>query len=265
MMTSRPMTGVVSLRDPIDAPIVLISGAGGTLGRAIAAAVAGRDARLILTDRSMDDLSAWSDEVADRTLLSVPADLRQAAALDEIVSAVRDVGGLDAFVNSAGVEGPVGRAEAISAEAISDTFDVNVFAAFRMLGALVPALRRRGGGRIVNVASGAGLAGVGFLAAYSASKHALVGLTRSLAREVAPDGISVNAVCPGFIESPMMQRLESALAEIGPTSSAAYETMIPAGRYAKPSEIAEVVAYLALEAPTYLTGAAIPVDGGFRA
>lgn len=180
-------------------------------------------------------------------------------------AAVRQVGRVDAYVNSAGVEGPVGRVELLSPDAISDTFDVNVLAAFRMLAALVPAFRRRGGGRVVNVASGAGLAGVGFLAPYSASKHALVGLTRSFAREVAADGISVNAVCPGFIQSPMMQRLEVALGKIVPTSSSAYSAAIPAGRYAEPREVAEVVAYLALEAPTYLTGTAIPVDGGLRA
>ena len=102
------------------------------------------------------------------------------------------------------------------------------------------------------------------MAAYSSSKHALVGLTRSLAREVARYGISANAVCPGCIESPMMERIEDDLAAITGVS-ASFADAIPAGRYATPQEVAGLVTYLALDAPPYLTGAALVIDGGLRA
>jgi NAD(P)-dependent dehydrogenase (short-subunit alcohol dehydrogenase family) len=124
--------------------------------------------------------------------------------------------------------------------------------------ALVPGLRERGGGRIVNLASGAGLAGAELMTVYSASKHAVVGLSRTAARELAPYGIAVNALCPGCVESPMMSRVEQA-------AGGSFVDAIPAGRYATTEEIADVAAYLALEAPPYLTGAAIVVDGALRA
>jgi NAD(P)-dependent dehydrogenase (short-subunit alcohol dehydrogenase family) len=130
--------------------------------------------------------------------------------------------------------------------------------------ALIPHFKAAGAGRIINIASGAGLAGSEFMAAYSSSKHALIGLTRSAARELAPYGVPVNAVCPGVIESPMMDRIERSLEGLtGRVSS--FESAVPMGRYAQPAEVANLVTYLAIDAPLYLTGAALVIDGALRA
>ena len=153
--------------------------------------------------------------------------------------------------------------ETLQMEQFCEVFEVNVFAAARLLQAVLPVFRRQQLGRIVNIASGSGLVGTEYMSSYSASKHALIGLTRSVAREVAADGISVNAVCPGPIDSPMMQRIEGKYAR-ATGHGLSYTAQIPVGRYARPKEVAEVIAYFAVDAPTYLTGQAIVVDGGLR-
>jgi NAD(P)-dependent dehydrogenase (short-subunit alcohol dehydrogenase family) len=246
---------------------VLVAGAAGRLGTAVAKEIALRGAPLVLTDMRRESLDAVSREL-DRGCVkaAIAADCRDQEAVEELVrSAAELAGGVAAVVNAAGIEGPVGPFEELDLRAVVDVYEINVFAVFALLKALVPHMRRRGRGRIVNVASGAGLSGSEAMAAYSSSKHALVGLTRSLARELAPAGISVNAVCPGCIESPMMDRIESALAGIRGEQDASFVSSIPAERYARPQEIANVIAYLALEAPVYLTGAALLVDGGLYA
>jgi NAD(P)-dependent dehydrogenase (short-subunit alcohol dehydrogenase family) len=103
------------------------------------------------------------------------------------------------------------------------------------------------------------------MAAYSASKHAVLGLTRSMAQETAAVGIPINAVCPGCVDSPMMGRIEARLGALGGGEPASFVGSIPMRRYADPSEVGEAVAWLALEAPRYVTGSAMVIDGGLRA
>jgi 3-oxoacyl-[acyl-carrier protein] reductase len=212
---------------------VLVTGAAGTIGAAVAAAVEARGGEAVRSDLPETDVTR--DEDVERL--------------------VREAGAVDACVNAFGAEGRLGPLEELDLDAARQLFELNVLAVLRVMKALVPGMRRRGGGRIVNLASGAGLAGADLMSAYSASKHAVVGLTRTAARELAAASIAVNAVCPGCVESPMMARVE---AVTGPAQ-------VPAGRYATPAEIGEVAAWLALEAPPYLTGAAIVVDGAMRA
>ena len=143
-------------------------------------------------------------------------------------------------------------------------FDVNVFGTFRVTKEVIRHFKEQGGGgRIVNIASGAGLAGNPYMAPYSASKHAVVGFTRSIAGEVAKDGISVNAVCPGCVESPMINRITDNLS-VCTGLPVSFVEDIPLGRYARPDEIGNVVAYLVVDAPLYLTGTTIVIDGGLR-
>jgi NAD(P)-dependent dehydrogenase (short-subunit alcohol dehydrogenase family) len=240
--------------------VVVVMGAGGRLGSAIADELEARGAALVLADSDESSL----DRPGARAL-AVRADLRGQQEVDALVrEGIEAVGGVDAVVNAAGSGGPVAPTEELSADDLAELYDVNVVGPFRLLKAVLPHFKERRGGRIVNVASGTGLAGSEYMAAYSSSKHALVGLTRSLAREVARYGISANAVCPGCIESPMMERIEGDLAAItGATAS--FADAIPAGRYATPEEVAGLVTYLALDAPPYLTGAALVIDGGLRA
>ena len=193
------------------------------------------------------------------TVAPFDADVTSDAEVEEAVARiVADLGVPAACVNAAGIEGPVAAVEDAALADVQRVFDVNVFGIFRTSRALLPHFKARGSGRIVNIASGAGLGGVPQMAAYTASKHAVIGLTRSLAIEVATHGISVNAVCPGCVESPMMERIESAL-------GADFRGAIPMGRYAEAEEVASLVAYLVCDAPPYLTGASLSVDGGLRA
>ncbi len=247
-------------------PVVLVTGAAGTIGVAVAEALASRGAALALTDLDADGL----DRVANRlrgeghTVFAEAADLRGSADVSALVEhVVSELGTVDACVLGAGIEGRVVPADEIADDELAALFDVNVFSMFRVLRSLLPVLRRQGRGRVVALASGAGTGGAPYLAAYTASKHAVVGLVRSVALEEARSGIAVNAVCPGNVASPMLARIEDQLASLD-GASAPGPGGVPIGRYAEPAEVAELVAFLALDAPAYITGAALPIDGGLR-
>ena len=248
-----------------DASVVLVTGAAGQIGTAIARAIKARGARVVLADRDRAALELAVAAVGEPGVIAIDVDVTDPEAVRGIVPHVIDaVGRLDGLVNNAGIEGPIGPIETIALDTVRHVFDVNVFGLLAVTQAVLPLFRQQGSGRIVNMASGAGLAGSGQMAPYSASKHAVVGLTRSIAQEVAAAGITVNAVCPGCVESPMMDRIEARLGELR-GEPVSFLPAIPMGRYARPDEIAEVVAYLALEAPIYVTGTALVVDGALRA
>ncbi len=247
-------------------PVVLLTGAAGQLGTAVARALAERGAALVLVDRAEGPLAALEAELSDTRMQCITADVTGVDAASSAVRAALDrFGTIDALVNGAGVEGPIGRVEDLDEASLRLLFEVNVFALIRFSGTVMGHFRQRGAGRIVNIASGAGLRGTGFMAAYSASKHAVVGLTRSMAREAAGAGISVNALCPGCVDSPMMERIEARLGELAGSAPVSFLADIPAGRYAEPSEVAGLACYLALDAPSYVTGAALTIDGGLGA
>lgn len=231
-----------------------MTGAGGAIGASVAGELARRGRRLVLVDSDASALGAVAEHG-----VPMQADLTSDEEVSELVRrTVAEVGVPTACVNAAGIEGPVAPVEELALEEVARVYDVNVFAIFRTLRALLPHFKRHGSGRVVNIASGAGLGGVAYMSAYSSSKHAVVGITRSVAAEVAADNVSVNAVCPGCVESPMMARIEGRLA-------ASFRDAIPMRRYAEPSEVAGIVAYLICDAPPYLTGASLVVDGGLRA
>jgi NAD(P)-dependent dehydrogenase (short-subunit alcohol dehydrogenase family) len=247
-------------------PVVLVTGAAGTIGKAVAAALAAREAALALTDADRARLDAIATHLRERghSVLAEAADLRSASEVSTLVGHVlAELGGVQACVLGAGIEGPVAPVEEITDDELAAIFDVNVSSMVRVLRELLPVFRRQGGGRIVALASGAGTGGAPYLAAYTASKHAVVGLVRSVALEEARSGVSINAVCPGNVASPMLARIEDRLAKLDP-GLATGPACVPMGRYAEPAEVAELVAFLALDAPAYITGAALPIDGGLR-
>jgi len=241
----------------------LITGAGGHLGRRIARLLAARSFALAIND--IDERSA--DLLANSIAGSVafPADVSDDEAASQLVSAATDrLGPIDVVINCVGVEGPIGGIEDLAPAAVRHVFEVNVMSMFWVCKAVVPGMKERRKGRIVNLASGAGLAGGALASPYHASKHAVIGLTRSLARELAPHQVAVNAVCPGYVESPMVDRLSLAEAEATGSPSDVLGT-IPIGRMADADEIATTVAFLAVEAPLYMTGTCLVIDGALRA
>jgi NAD(P)-dependent dehydrogenase (short-subunit alcohol dehydrogenase family) len=247
--------------------LTLITGAAGHLGSAIAEAIAQRGGQLMLADRTGSELERVADGLrsSGATVSVLEADLTVDDDVQRLVAtAVSGFGRIDVCVNNCAIEGQVDRIENLEIDRLINLYQVNVFAAFRLMRLLIPHFKAQGAGRVVNIASGAGLAGTEFMAAYSSSKHALVGLTRSAARELAPHNVPVNAVCPGVIASPMMSRIERALESLT-GNTARFEGAVPMGRYAEASEVANLVTYLALDAPLYLTGAALVIDGGLRA
>src|SRR5439155_13401256 len=252
-------------------PVALVTGAGGRLGSAIAGALALRGMRLALADVSAPALERLVYELrselslGEGRVLGIEADVASDADVARLVRETLDVfGRLYAGVNNAGVEGPISPAEDLDLEDVLAVYQVNVFGTLRVMKAVLPTFKGQRSGRIVNVASGAGTAGTAFMAAYSSSKHAVIGLTRSIAREVADHNVLVNAVCPGSVESPMMDRIEAELGRLA-GEPVSFEAAVPMGRYARPAEVAELVAYLAVDAPAYITGAALVMDGGMRA
>jgi NAD(P)-dependent dehydrogenase (short-subunit alcohol dehydrogenase family) len=248
-------------------PVVLVTGAAGQLGTAIVSALGERGAAMILVDRATDALQRVATDLPDGVAsASVALDVTADDAADRALAvALERFGRLDALVNNAGLEGPIGRIEDVAIADLRALFEVNVFALARFSAVAVRHFRGVGGGRIVNMASGAGMGGTGLMAPYSASKHAVVGLTRSLAKEAGDAGISVNAVCPGCVDSAMMERIEAQLGEIAGSGPVSFVDGIPMGRYCDPREVAATVAWLALEAPSYVTGSTLVIDGGLRA
>jgi NAD(P)-dependent dehydrogenase (short-subunit alcohol dehydrogenase family) len=187
-------------------------------------------------------------------------------ATSEALRVVREaLGDVSILVQNAGI------AESATLEATTDelwdrTMAVNATACFRMARALVPAMVKSGWGRVVNVASTAGLVGFAYTSAYVASKHALVGLTRALAAELARTGVTVNAVCPGFLDTEMTARtIENIVKKTGRTPEQArveLGAMSPQRRLIGTDEVAHVVAMLCADAAKGINGQAIPIDGG---
>jgi NAD(P)-dependent dehydrogenase (short-subunit alcohol dehydrogenase family) len=190
---------------------------------------------------------------------SPSVDVTDEAAVDALVAAVvGEHGRLDVAVNAAGVSGWYAPVVDADTEQWRRTLEVNLLAVFFCLRAELRAMRTTGSGSIVNVASAAALMGVPNMAAYAASKHAVVGLTRSAALEVARDGVRVNAVCPGTVRTPMLEAFvggdEATLERMGRAN--------PMGRLADPREVAEAIVWLCSDAASFVTGHSFSVDGG---
>lgn len=249
--------------------VVLITGAAGGIGRAAAVRFATEGARVGLVDVSRDGLreSLAAVEKAGGTGLTVEADVTRAADVARYAATVAErFGGIDCFFNNAGILGAVRPLVDYPEDVFDRVLAVNVKGVWLGIKTVAPLLRARGGGVIVNTASIAGLRGSRNLVAYTASKHAVVGLTRAASIELARDRIRVNAVCPSPIETPMVRALE---AGANPSNPAAFHERlagtIPLQRYGEPEEVAALVAFLCSAEAVYITGGIYPVDGGATA
>jgi NAD(P)-dependent dehydrogenase (short-subunit alcohol dehydrogenase family) len=242
--------------------VVLITGGGGGIGRAAAERFASEGARVALVDLAPAALaeSAAAVEKAGGEVLTVHADVTRLADVERYAeTAVKRFGVIDVFFNNAGVLGAVKPLVDYPEETFDRVMAVNVKAVWLGMKVVAPLMRARGGGAIVNTASIAGLRGSPNIIAYTASKHAVVGLTRAASLELARHGIRVNAVCPAPIETPMARQLEVDVKRERLTAT------IPLRRYGAPGEVAALVAFLASADAAYITGAIYTVDGGAMA
>lgn len=248
---------------------VVVTGASGEIGQAVVKGFLDGGARVLAVDRDTDalsDLAATLASAGDK-VITVPTDVTKADQVQNCVKVAMDTfGRVDAYINNAGVEGLVAPIEDYPEEAFDQVIAVNVRGVFLGMKYAVPALRQSGGGSIVNLASVAGLSGGAGTSAYNASKHAVIGLTRSGAVQLGPENIRVNAVCP----SPMMGRMMSSLeAGLSPEDPAAIHdfivSRIPLQRYAETEDVANLILHLSSDQAGFLNGGIYTVDGGMTA
>jgi NAD(P)-dependent dehydrogenase (short-subunit alcohol dehydrogenase family) len=239
--------------------VALVTGGGRGIGAAIARALAGAGARVLVCGRTQPDLDLVAQEIGGAALR---VDLADRGATDEVLAGA---GPVDVLVNNAGM------AESAPLERTDDAmwdriFELDVTAAFRVTRALAPAMIKAGFGRIINVASNAGVTGYGYSVAYCAAKHAMVGMTRALAIDLARTGVTINALCPGWVETRLA---EEAVARIAAKTGRSLDEartqlaqMSPQRRMITPEEVAHAALMLCSPGARGIHGQTIVIDGG---
>ncbi|WP_019544759.1 3-oxoacyl-ACP reductase FabG [Streptomyces sulphureus] len=248
----------------------LVTGATSGIGLAVTRLLAEQGHRVFIGSRTEDKVLATIKELQDEQLDvdGTVLDVQSPASIRGCVQAAAErYGTVDVLVNNAGISGG-GITADIADELWEDIVDTNLNSVFRLTREVLTTggLRHQNWGRIINIASTAGKQGVVLGAPYSASKHGVVGLTKALGNELAPTGITVNAVCPGYVETPMAHRVRRNYARVYATSEDAilqkFQAKIPLGRYSTPEEVAGLVGYLVTDAAASITSQALNVCGG---
>ena len=249
----------------LDGKVAVVTGAAGVIGSATIHLLAARGARIVAVDRKREDLQgAINDLPASAQALAITADVTDEDEVTEYVRAAVDrFGTIDVFYNNAGVEGDVRPITEYPLAVFRRVIDVNVVGVFLGMKHVLPVMLKQNSGSIVNTASIAGLVGSPQIAVYSASKHAVIGLTKSAAQECAKTGVRVNCVCPGLIDSRMLSAiLDGRNPGHAPVPNERIVERIPARRLGLASEVASIVAFLASDEASYVSGSAYTVDGG---
>ena len=243
--------------------VALITGAGTGIGRAIALAYAREGARLALVGRRKQVLEAVAKEAGGSPLI-LSGDVSRQGDIDRVLSAtVSQLGTLNVLVNNAGIL-HIGTAEEITEAQWDETFNINVRGLWLLSRSVLPYMRKAGGGSIVNVASVLGINAAHNRAAYAASKGAVILLTKSMAIDYGAENIRVNAICPSFVETDLTAEVLRKAAD--PAAVRRERVAVhPIGRLGKPEDIAGLAVYLASDQSAWVTGAALPVDGGYLA
>ncbi|GHD98969.1 SDR family NAD(P)-dependent oxidoreductase [Streptomyces alanosinicus] len=243
------------------ARIALVTGAAGVIGSAVTRALLDDGAVVVAADLAARSAGPVPGELADRWLPRA-LDVADEASWSRLADEVEErFGRLDVLVNNAGVMRP-GPLQTTTVEDYARMVAVNQTGVFLGMRACLPLMIRAGGGHIINMASFASLEGIPGLSAYCASKHAVLGLTRSAAMEVVGLGVRVNAICPGAVATPLMQGIDRSALGYAPEELLA---QVPIQRPAAPEEIAGAVLFLAGEASSSMTGSTLVVDGGWSA
>ena len=246
--------------------VALVTGGGGGIGRATCLAFAARGAKVVVVDFDPqigeDTVSAVHAAGGDARF--VQADVTKSADVRNYVKAAMNAyGRIDCFFNNAGIEGKVVPIQEYDEDVFDAVIAVNLKGVFLGLRHVLPVMLQQGGGTVVNTASVAGLFGGPGMPAYVASKHAVLGLTKVASADVASQGVRVNAVCPGPVETRMMRSLEAQRNPNDPGSIAdAMRAGMPTGRYTMPEEIANTVLFLCSDLSGNMTGTQVVVDGG---
>jgi NAD(P)-dependent dehydrogenase (short-subunit alcohol dehydrogenase family) len=247
----------------MNSPVVLITGALTGIGRAAAVVFAQEGAHLVVSgrrDKEGQELAAELQALGAEAIF-VRTDVRNEDGVRNLVDqTVKRFGRLDIAVNNAGTEGVHGLVTDQTAESYAATFDTNVLGVLLSMKHELRAMLPQGSGSIVNVSSSYGRIGAAGASVYAASKHAVEGLTKSAALEVAGSGVRVNVVAPGTTDTGMLTRFTNT-----DENKAALVSTVPVKRLATPEEIAHVIAFVASQNASYMTGASIPVDGGMIA
>lgn len=244
--------------------VILITGAASGIGQTTAVALAKAGAKLLLADIDAEGGEATADLIRSKgeTAVFVPTDVADAAQVQAMVErGVSEYGRIDGAFNNAGIEGSSARMTDIDSDTFDRIMNINVKGVWLCMKYQIPQMIAQGGGSIVNTASVAGLIGSHSLSVYGASKHAVVGLTKSAALEYVRKGVRVNAVCPGVIRTPMVERgfIDN------PRFVEATVQANPMRRLGEADEVAEAVMWLLSDASSFTNGATLTVDGGFTA
>ncbi|MAG31761.1 MAG: short chain dehydrogenase [Deltaproteobacteria bacterium] len=242
--------------------VAVVTGSGSGIGKATALALAREGARVVVAeiDRESGEETVQTIVRQGGQAIFVKTDVTREADAESLVkAAVETYGRLDSAVNNAGIDGLAGPTAECTRENFERILSVNLTGVFLGMKSQIPQMIAQGGGSIVNVASTMGVVAHHVIPAYVASKHAVVGLTKSTALGTVREGVRVNAVCPGNTHTPITE----AMAKNAPEDLRGLITMTPAGRLAEPEEIANAILWLCSDASSYCTGHALLVDGGY--
>lgn len=244
--------------------VALVTGGSSGIGKAAALAFADAGYRVVVADVSVEEAQDTVEQIRSRNreAFFVETDVSEPDEVAALIEAtIATYGQLDCAFNNAGIEGEMAGIVECTEENWDRTLAVNLKSVWLCMKREIPAMLEHGGGAIVNCASIAGLVGFNGLPAYTASKHGIIGLTRSAALEYAQRGIRINAVCPGVIQTPMVERVFGE----HPDMKAQLTASEPVGRLGDPDEIAAAVLWLCSDQASFVIGQAIAVDGGWTA
>ncbi len=245
----------------------LVTGASRGIGRAIALELARSGANVIVSARSVSELGRLEIELQNLGVkaLAVPCDVLDDASLKDLKSRASEFGGVDILVNNAGITQGVKFVDT-SLELWQKIQRINVDAAMRLMQFTLEGMAQKKWGRVINIASIAAKHGLRYSAAYNASKHALLGLTRSVALDYAKTGVTVNAVCPGWVSTEMVeQTVQNIMQKTGRSREDAVASLVkdvPMGRMVTPEEVSSLVVFLASNQAAAITGQGLNIDGG---